>query len=108
MRDSRALDIIAGIITLGAGAVILFTRPGMLSPGLNSLPHEAAGVVLAKQALHLLEPGGQVTLIVRDTAAFPNPASDVLLAGFKKALRQGHAVITSIVSLQVDPLRPVE
>jgi hypothetical protein len=108
MRDSRALDIIAGVITLGAGAVIFFTRPGMFSPGLNSQPHQAAGVVLAKQALHLLEPGGQVTLIVRDTAAFPNPASDVLLASFQKTLHQGHAAIASIVTLQVDPLRPVE
>jgi hypothetical protein len=70
-------------------------------------PYEAAGMTLAKQALALLQPGGQITVIVRDTATFPNPASDVQLSSFKKAIRP-RATIGSVVALQVDPLRPVE
>jgi hypothetical protein len=62
---------------------------------------------MAQQALAWLEPGGQITIITRDTTTFKNPASDIQLAGFRKAINQAHAAIRSIHELQVDPLRPI-
>jgi hypothetical protein len=55
-----------------------------------------------------LKPGGQITVIGRDTSSFKNPASDILLRSFRKCIQQGHGSIGSVQLLQVDPLRPVE
>ncbi len=62
---------------------------------------------MAQQALACLEPGGQITIITRDTSTFRNPASDIQLDSFCKTINQAHAVIESIHKLQVDPLRPI-
>ncbi len=62
---------------------------------------------MAQQALTLLKPGGQITIIARDTSTFKNPASDVQMASFRKALRQRRVEVRSVLLLQVDPLRPV-
>ena len=81
---------------------------GGLSPGIDSQRHEAAGWGLAQQTVPLLKPGGQVTIITRDTSEFQNPASDIVLASFKKELRKTRVPISSMHILQVDPLRLVE
>ena len=98
----------ATLVTLGAIAVIGVELQGGLPPRFNSKPHEAAGWFLAQQALGLLQPGGRVTVITRDTTAFNNPATDVQLDSFRKALRRAHAAQGRIHVLQVDPLRPIE
>jgi hypothetical protein len=108
IRDSKAIAVIAIIITLGSCALIYFTAHGGFGPGLNPRPHEAAGYVLAQQTLTLLKPGGQITVIARDTSAFKNPASDILLKSLRKTIQQGGGSIGSVQLLQVDPLRPVE
>src|ERR1044071_2925140 len=107
MRDSKAIGAIAGLAIVGAWSAIYFSSHGGFGPTINAKPHEAAGQVLAQQALTLLKPGGQVTVIARDTAAFKNPASDLLLGSLRKTLRQGRAPV-ALQLLQVDPLRPVE
>src|SRR6185369_13349222 len=71
------------------------------------ISHAAVGTVLAQQTLSLLKPGGQITVISRDTASFQNPATDILFAALSKALKRGGVKIAAIESLQVDPLRPV-
>ena len=108
IRDSKAIAVVAGITVLGSWALIYFTAHGGFGPGVNPKPHEAAGGVLAQQALSLLKPGGQLIVIARDTSAFRNPASDILLDSFRKTIRQGRGSISSLRLLQVDPLRPVE
>jgi hypothetical protein len=65
------------------------------------------GRVLAQQALARLKPGGTLTVITRDTAAFQNPASDVVFGGFQKELKKSGAKLDSIQLIAVDPLRPV-
>jgi hypothetical protein len=65
-------------------------------------------MAMAQQALALLKPGGQLTVIARDTSAFKNPATEVQLASFRQAVAKANAKIGSIETLQVDPLRPVE
>jgi hypothetical protein len=62
---------------------------------------------MAQQALAWLAPGGQITVIARNTATFKNPATDIQLASFGKTIGQAHAAIGSVHALQVDPLRPI-
>jgi hypothetical protein len=63
---------------------------------------------MARQALEFMQPGGRITVITRDTTAFKNPAADLQLASFKRAVSQAHGTMGSVIALQVDPLRPVE
>jgi hypothetical protein len=108
MRDSKAVNLVAGLVTLGAAAAMALSLRGGLRPHFNPKPHEAAGWMMARQALGLLKPGGRITVITRDTAAFKNPATDIQLASFRQAVRKAHATIGAIRVLQVDPLRLVE
>ena len=108
MRDSKAIQGVAGLVTLGAAAIGCLILRGGLPPRLDARPHEAAGWYMAQQTLRHLQPGGQVILIARDTTAFKNPATEVQLASFRKVLRKARVTVGSIQSLQVDPLRPLE
>ena len=108
MRDSKTIGVIAGMTALGAWGLIYLTARGGFGPGINPKPHEAAGYVLAQQALTLLKPGAQITVIARDTSAFKNPASDILLNSFRRTIQRSHASIGALQLLQVDPLRSVE
>ena len=108
MRDSKTIQIIAALVTVGAVAAMVITERGGFAPSLNAAPHRAAGAELARQALSLMKPGGQIMVITRDTMAFQNPASDFLLEGFQRELRRAHAGIGEIQRLQVDPLRLIE
>jgi hypothetical protein len=108
VRESRVIQSTAGLAILGAAAFVALTLQGGCSPRLDPRPHEAAGWFLAQQTLRHLKTGGQVILITRDTTTFKNPATEVLLAGFLKKLRQARVTVGSIAALQVDPLRPVE
>ncbi len=108
MRDSKVTATIAVAVTLGAFASIYVSvSGGLFGPAVDRASHEAAGVMMAKEALALLQPGGEITVITRDTRAFKNPATDIQMAGFRKTLRSGHAKIHAVLALQVDPLRPV-
>ncbi|HLH57309.1 MAG TPA: hypothetical protein VKY92_27265 [Verrucomicrobiae bacterium] len=106
MRDNKAISALSGIILTGAIFSIAYSISGGFGPPLNSAPFEQAGVVLARQALACLKPGGHITVIARDTAAFLNPASDYQLAAFRKELKKSGAKIDAMQSIQIDPLRP--
>jgi len=108
MRDSKVIGTGACFVTLGAAAAIYFSIGAGFGPRVDPTPHEATGLVMAQQALALLRPGGRIGLIARDTATFKNPASDFQLAAFRKATSKAGASLSSLHSLQVDPLRPVE
>jgi hypothetical protein len=108
MRDSKVIQGIAGLVTLGAAAFVCLTLQGGCSPRLDYRPHEAAGWFMARETLRHLKPGGQVIVITRDTTTFENPATDVQMASFRKTLREARVIVGSVQSLQVDPLRPVE
>lgn len=108
MRDSKVIQAVAAIVTVGAVVAMAVTERGGFGPRINTEPHRAAGAELAHQALSLMKPGGQITVIIRDTTAFQNPASDFLLESFQRELRRAHASISDIERLQVDPLRLIE
>jgi hypothetical protein len=108
MRESKVIGTISGLTAFAACAAIYFSTKGGTGPSFDATPHEATGLVIAQQALSLLKPGGQISIIARDTRAFKNPASDTQLASFQKALRNAGASIRTTLMLQVDPLRPVQ
>jgi hypothetical protein len=108
MRDSKAIQIVAALVIVGAVAAMMITERGGFAVSVIPAPHRAAGAELARQTLSLLKPGGHITVITRDTTAFQNPASDFLLAGFQRELRRAHASVGDIQRLQVDPLRLIE
>jgi len=93
------------VIAVSLLAIHLVTGNG--APEFNEKPHEAIGMVLGRETLSFLKPGGKVTVFTRDTATFKNPAMDVLLNAFKKAIKRANAPLV-VHALQVDPLPPVE
>ncbi len=107
MRDNTVIGTVAGVTVLGSGLAIAFCLTGGFGPRIDPAPHQAIGRVLAQQTLSLLRPGGEVTVITRDTIAFQNPATDIQFAAFRQELQRAGVRITSIEALQVDPLRPV-
>ena len=108
MRDSKVIQALAGVVTLSSVVAIAITLRGGFAPDIEEEPHAAAGWALARQAVSLLKPGGQIMLITRDAAEFKNPATEIQLASFTKELRKAKASISAVQSLQVDPLRPME
>lgn len=107
MRDNKALVVVSGFVVLGSVLLMGWSVSGGFGPHLEEAPFRELGRVLAQQTVAHLKPGGTVTVITRDTVAFENPASDVLLASFRRELSKTGFKIDTIQSLQVDPLRPV-
>jgi hypothetical protein len=108
MRDHKAIQIIAVVVTVGAvAAMALVGGSGFGAEGNPVLPR-AVGGELARQALSFHRSGGQIMVITRDTTAFENPASDFLLEGFERELQRAHVGIDTLQRIQVDPLRMVE
>jgi len=108
MRDNKLIQAVAVVVSVSAVAAMVITGRGGLAPSLNPEPHRTAGAELAREALSFLKPGGQITVLTRDTGAFPNPATDVLLDSFQRTLRKAHVSISSQQKLEVDALRPIE
>jgi len=107
MRESKTLNLIAGVATLGIWAGVYLSLHNGLSPSLDRRRHEAVGWMLARQAAEMAK-GGEIIVFARDTSSFENPASDIQLAAFRNGLAKAGLSIASLQSLQVDPLRPVE
>jgi hypothetical protein len=98
---------VSGLAILGAAAALVLTVTGGSGPRLEPGPFREAGRVLAQQTLSELKPGGLLTVITRDTAAFQNPASDVLLKSFRNELSRSGVKIDATQAIEIDPLRPV-
>jgi hypothetical protein len=101
------IKVIAASLTI-AGAVVFLGVFLHRSPPLGDpRPHAGVGQALAEQTAKLVGSGGKITVIVRDTSVFPNPATGFELEGFVNSLRKAglSAAATNIVKL--DPLRPL-
>ena len=77
-------------------------------PDVNKRLHAQMGRNLADEALKLAGPGGKVTLLARDTEAFPQPAMDHVVAALSSRLAAEGREVRAIEHLQVDPIRPSE
>ena len=75
MRNRNSTDIVA-IVTTSAALAAIFLSSWEFGPRVDRKLHSEIGRVLAKEALSLLRPGGQITVITRDTETFPQPALD--------------------------------
>src|SRR5439155_24301781 len=107
MRNGISTDIVA-ILTASAAFAAIFRSSWEFGPAVDRKLHSDIGRVLAKEALSLLRPGGQITVITRDTEAFPQPALDILLKTFQQEIRRAGDIKVGIQIVQLDPLRPVE
>jgi hypothetical protein len=107
MRNRRSTEIIA-ILSGAAALLTLFFSSCELPPRSERQIHASIGKALAKEALRLRGTDGPITVITRDTEAFPQPALDILLASFERALRREGATLASVQLVQADPLRPVD
>jgi hypothetical protein len=107
MRDNKAVATLAGLAIVASVAGLLFSVSGGFGPRLEPGPFREAGRVLAQQSLAQLKPGGTLTVLTRDTAAFQNPASDVLFGSFQRELKKHGAKVDSTQLIEVDPLRPM-
>src|SRR5437868_758839 len=107
MRNSPIIDCLS-IAGLLAALAILLSGFWPITPRPNRRLHESIGVALAKQALPLLAPGGQVIIMTRDTDAFRQPALDILLTAFEKEALRASVKIAAIQRTQLDALRPIE
>lgn len=107
MRNSVAIGTCAGLITAAALGV-LFGSITTWPPRTDRAPHEAAGRILAEEALRRLGQGGRLTVITRDTSDFKQPAADILFASLKRTVGRANATIAAVQALEVDPLRLIE
>jgi hypothetical protein len=107
MRNRAVVDVLAALVILGSGVGLYYFLDGY-PPGPEKRSAQASGWAMAREALRLLQPGGQITVIVRDTGAFRHPESALQLRSFEQALRHARVGIGTTRVLQVDPLKPLE
>src|SRR5438552_18676129 len=107
MLNRNSTDIVA-ILAAGTAFAAIFLFSWRFGPAVERKLHSDIGRVLAKEALSLLRPGGQITVITRDTEAFPQPALDILLKSFEQEVHRERETPVGTLTLQLDPLRPVE
>lgn len=107
MRTNWTTGVIAAIAALGASAIFylfVYEHPARI----DAKTFESAGWGLAQATLALLKDGSSITVITRDTSVFKQPALDIQLASFKKAIGVERAKLIEICTIQEDPLRPVK
>src|ERR1043166_8076978 len=107
MRNSKTTDLVA-CVTAGAALAAMVLSSREFGPPVDRKLHSEIGRVLAKEAVSLLRPGGQITVITRDTEAFPQPALDILLKSFQREVCRAGDIKVGTQIIQLDPLRPVE
>ena len=105
MKDSPAVAAAAGLVLLGSLAALAWTFAGP-GPAGNPRVQEEIGRTLAREAVRQLGSGRYLTVLTRDTTAFPQPAADQVLAAFTREATRSGAVVTAVQRFEVDPLRP--
>src|SRR6266702_24674 len=100
MLNRHSTDIVA-ILTAGTAFAAIFLSSWRFGPAVDRKLHSDIGRVLAKEGLSLLRPGGQITVITRDTEAFPQPALDILLKSFQQEVRRGGKITFETQSIQL-------
>lgn len=107
MKDSPAVAAVAGLVLLGSLAALAWTFAGP-GPAGNPRVQEEIGRTLAREAVRHLGSGRHLTVLTRDTTAFPQPAADQVLAAFTREAARSGAAVTAVQRFEVDPLRPAQ
>jgi hypothetical protein len=105
MTNNRILNVAATTISVVAGGWLLLSL-NPHPPEIDRRPHEAAGAVLATEAMKLMEPGARLVVIARDPQPFLVPGSAAQLDGFLAALNEAGQSVASFQWIKLDPLRP--
>lgn len=103
----RPLAILSVATLVACGVALWLTQVGP-PPRVPVRLHAEIGRTLAREAVARLRPGGKVTLLARDTAAFPQPAMSAAVDAFLGELARAGVAEPDVQSLQVDPLRPAQ
>lgn len=106
MRDRRSTQLIACVAALGT-AVLSFVAVTDFPPTIDRTFHQSVGQAIALETLSRWKPGGTITAILRDTAEFKHPEADAQFAGFRSAIQKAGGTVDTVLTLQVDPLRPI-
>jgi hypothetical protein len=107
MAARRSLLFTAlGAAAVAAVALVATYIP--LPPSAETAIPERIGREMAHETLRLRGGNGRVTVLVRDTAEFPQKAVDVALASFEAELGRNGAKADVVRKFQVDPLRMVQ
>lgn len=107
MRNNSFLNTLSVLVIAASAAVLWFNAVPSLNPADARLQSDL-GRALAQEALKLGQPSGKITAFVRDTDAFPSPATETALASFLKELKQAGRAEPTIQRQQMDPLRPLQ
>ena len=106
MRNRKSIDAFAVLVCIASAALVALSI-WHLPPAGDSQVYSEIGRRLARQALALVPPAGQISLIARDTQAYRQPAMEISVKEFSREIsRAGVTVSTHLI--QLDPLRPVE
>jgi hypothetical protein len=98
--------IVAVILIAGVG-LYLVSFLDQTPPLPQPKAHEAIGQILGEQAAKRALPGSRIIVISRDTAVFPNPATQFQLRSFHEALKKANRSVAATNAMKLDPLRPV-
>ncbi|MBL9172347.1 MAG: hypothetical protein JNL10_02330 [Verrucomicrobiales bacterium] len=107
MKDSPAVAAAAGLVLLGSLAALAWTFVGP-GPAGDPRVQEEIGRTLAREAVKHLGAGRRLTVLTRDTTAFPQPAADQVLAAFTREAARSGATVAAVQRFEVDPLRPAQ
>jgi len=97
----------AGVVLAGSLAALAWTQFGPPAPGPGDVQN-SIGETLGRLAIQRLGTGKRLVVLMRDTAAFPQPAADRVLAALTRTVRAAGATVPEIQTFEVDPLRPAQ
>ena len=101
-KDKIKLWLGCSLLAASCLSLFLSTRT---NPPVDRATHEAIGTVMGRQAVELLGGGaGRLVVITRDTRNVRNPAAEIQLHAFQKAIA-GKARIALTNVAKLDPLR---
>src|SRR6266850_497651 len=104
-RLPNVREIVAGLAALAA-LLLIFLSAGKFGPRIDRQLHAAIGQALGREAVNLLGRDGGITVITRDTSAFPQPALDILLENLKREVSRAGGNFAATRLIQLDPIRP--
>jgi len=105
MRNRRSVEIVS-VLAIGAALAVIVLSSHEFGPRADRKLHAAIGKALAKETLKLRGQAGPITVITRDTKAFPQPALEILQSSFNRELQSANASVATTKLIQIDPLRP--
>lgn len=107
MRNHPAINAVAILAIAGSAlGTWLGTTPRLSQP--DARLQTELGRTLAQQAIKLGSPIGKIVLVLRDTEAFPSPATDTAWLGFRNELQHSGRPEPVLQRMQNDPLRPLQ